>query len=888
MKGKKDPPQLLLKFFRWFCHPKLRSSIEGDLTELYNERLEEIGKRKADWKFSIDVLLLFRPGIIRPSEGYQQINQYGMFKNYFKVGIRNILKYKVFSFINIFGLAVAMSVCMLIILMLADQKSYDQFHEKKDRIYRVLTKIKTSLKPNASSPFPLAQAIRSEYPITESATQLTPGPGGDVMYKEKSVEMRGFFADQDFFNVFSFPLKAGNKKNALASPHSMIITSNMADRLFKNEDPIGKTVDFTNRGLNHLMGDGESSASPWGSFTITGVVDDGAFKSHIKFDLLISASTMPALYTEEKILNRTDDWQQYSYTYTYVLLNSKSNDNDLKDALNDLAQRKYKDFEKLKGLTLIAQSLPDITPGIFVGNPISFSLPIEVYYLLSVLALAIMISAGVNYTNLSTARALTRAKEIGVRKITGARRRDLVYQFLSESVMISFLALMLAMVLMNFIKPAFKGFWVNQFLHFELDQNLYVYLAFAVFALLVGIFAGTYPAFLLSKYQPLQVIRKRENEKPNKWGTQKFLSTSQFVISLFFITTSILLYNQFRHHLAIDYGLDSKHVVNIKLQGNDYDKVANELVKTPGVINVSASDYLPATGTQNGASLKIAGSEKDFIQHTVLQANNLFTENLDIRIIAGKNLPSSQNSKYILVNRSAARRLGFENPSDIIGQLIERSGSSENLEVIGVMENFRFRMPSEQEEIAPLMISDKPSAYRYANIRFVATDRAEFVSRLDEAWKQIDTSHPLSYKFYDDQLAENNQGFVDIVSIIGFIAFLAITIACLGMLGMATYSVERRTKEIGVRKVLGAGDNTIALLLSKSFLRVLTVSVFIGAPLSYFVNNLWLQRFPNRVDFGWGTILTGAFILLSLGLITIGSQAFRASRNNPVDSLRME
>ncbi|NOS92425.1 MAG: FtsX-like permease family protein [Cyclobacteriaceae bacterium] len=886
----KHPPKSFLKFFRWFCHPKLRDSIEGDLMELYQERRAENGKLKADLKFVRDVLLLFRPSIIKPIEGYQNLNNYGMIKSYFAIGWRNILKYKVFSFINVFGLAVAMSVCMLIILMLADQKSYDQFHQKKNNIYRVLTKIPKSLKPNASSPFPLASSIKSDYPIIADATHLVPGVGGDAIYQQKATEMRGFFADASFFDVFSFELEKGNKQNALSLPQSMIITTEIAHRLFNGEEPIGKTVEFINRGLSHLKVDGETTPSNWGIFTITGVIDAQKYKSHIQFGVLISNSSIKSLAVDGKFKDMTDNWQEYSNCYSYVLLHPESKSEDLTTALNDLTARKYKDNAELKNLKLVAQNLMDITPGIFVGNPISFSLPIEVYYFLTFLALGIMLSAGVNYTNLSTARALTRAKEIGVRKVTGARRKDLIFQFLSESVLISFLSLVLAMILLLFVKPAFKGLWVNNYLNFELHENSTVYFYFILFALLVGLLAGIYPAFRLSRLQPILAIQKKESVPSKKWGMQKFLSVSQFIVSLFFITTSILLYNQFKHHLAIDYGFNAKQIVNVKLQGNEYSKVSNELSKIPGVASISACDYLPATGTQNNTALKIAGSEKDYLGVTVLVTDEKFMETLELKIIAGKNLPdsSSAHNRFILLNESAIQKLGYQHPSEIVGELMEQHGSKEMVEVVGVVQDFRFRMPSEQEVIAPIMIHNRPSSFRYANLKIISNDRTATIARLEEAWKKLDPIHPLDYQFYDEQLAETNQGFVDIVSIIGSFAFLAITIACLGLLGMATYTTERRSKEIGIRKVMGAGDLSVALLLSKGFLKMLLVSICIGAPFSYFINNLWLQHFPNRVEFGFGTVLLGIFVLLGLGLVTIGSQTFRASKRNPVESLKSE
>ena len=383
-----------------------------------------------------------------------------MFRNYLKVGLRNIFKYKVFSFINVFGLAVAMSVGMLIILMLADQQSYDQFHAKKDRIYRVLSHEKGSAVPNATSPFPLAAAL-PEYAAVEEATHLIPKAGGDATYGEKSVEMRGFFADSSFFRVFSFDLIAGDKRRALNQPNAMVITRERAEALFGDQEAVGRRVEFTNRGLRLLkfdfVSDPGTSPADWGSFTVTGVIDPGQYKSHIKFDMLVSAASLPALYRQEKVTDYTGDWHQYAQCYTYVLLKPESSELDLATSLDDLVAHQYADAEELAGLKLVPQSLDVIGVGHFVGNPLSLRLPIEAYYFLGFLALIILLSASLNYTNLSIARALTRAKEIGVRKVTGAKRRDLIYQFLSESVLTVLFALALAYLLLTVVKSAFHG-----------------------------------------------------------------------------------------------------------------------------------------------------------------------------------------------------------------------------------------------------------------------------------------------------------------------------------------------------------------------------------------------------------------------------------------------
>lgn len=814
-----------------------------------------------------------------------------MLSNYFKVGIRNILKYKVFSFINVFGLALAMSVCMLILLMLADQRRYDQFHSKKDRIYRIMSSTETSRSRYATSPFPLANALKAEYPIIEESTVLSPEVGGDATFNQHVADMRGYFASPSFFKIFDFQLEKGNKATALVSPNAMVISSELADKLFQEENPIGKTIEFSDRQLPFPQRhDGIGSPSvPWGSFTVTGVIDEKKYKSHLKFDVLISASSRETLYAAKKLKDASNDWEWYFRNYTYALLAPGKKSDDLGKALDDLVAHKYAGIkaEHIKGFNLTAQKLSDIQLDLS-GNDTDNRLPRIGYYFLSFLAGIIMILACLNYTNLSIARALTRAKEIGVRKVTGANRKSLIFQFLSESVITTLLALAMAMFFLLFIRPAFKSLWVNQYLNFELPSTITDYVVFVGFALLIGIIAGIYPAFHLSKYQPIQALKDLNNVKAGKLVLRKVLSVSQFVVSMFFIVTSILIYNQFNHFLKFDYGFNPGSIVNIELQGSDYQKLKNEFSTVPGVTAISASDIIPATGRSNGIQLKKVNSKDEAVEGNILMTDENFTGNLGLQIIAGKNLPPSGEStdRFILVNETATKKLGYRHPTEIVGEVFEGWGGL--LEVVGVVEDFQYNLLLNARQIGTLVLRNQPSQFMYLNVKITSHDPMGTVARLEEKWKRIDPVHPIKYEFFDQQLASTHQGIFDVVSILGFVAFLAITIACLGLLGMATYTAERKTKEVSIRKVLGAEDLSIALLLSGEFLKMLAISICIGAPLSYFLNNLWLELFPSRVDFGAGTVLSGAMILLVLGLITIGSQTLRASKRNPVDSLKAD
>ncbi len=512
-----SPPQIFLRFFRWFCHPELKDYIEGDLVELYHERLADSGKRKADLKFMIDVLLLFRPGIIKPKTNNYPTNNIAMIENYFKTGIRNILRYRVFSFINIFGLATALSVCMLVIMILADQARYDKFNIKKNRIYRILSEAQNSRQPYATSPYPLAEALKSDYPSIEETVSLRPGVGGEAVYHDKSVEMGGYFTSPAFFKVFSFELDKGNKTTALESPRSMVISEKVAKKLFGNENPLGKTIAFSDRQLPFPNINYEVGGAPvsWGNFTITGVIDESKYKSHIVFDVLVSSSTLPALYDDQKVNDETNDWENYFRAYTYALMAPGKSEADLSTALDDLVARKYANLhsEQVNGFRLMAQNLDDVQMHLY-ANDTNNRLPAIGYYFLYVLATIVLFSACLNYINLSIARALTRVKEIGVRKVSGAGRSSLIFQFLSESVITAFFSLAMGTGFLMLIRKGFLHLWVNQFLQFQLADSLRVYLCFIGFALAIGLLAGLLPAIHLSKFQPARALKNPDHLRP--------------------------------------------------------------------------------------------------------------------------------------------------------------------------------------------------------------------------------------------------------------------------------------------------------------------------------------------------------------------------------------
>lgn len=887
------PPGFWLSIFSWFCRPSLHDVIEGDLIELYRERRMAQGKRKADWLLGLDVVLLFRPGIVRPLGFPLALTPTDMYRNYFKIGFRNILKYKTFSFINIFGLALAMSVSMLILMMLADQNRTDRFHERKARIYRILSDYEGSKNQYATSPQPLARELE-EYPAVETTVQLVPAIGGDATYEEKTRQIGGYFTDPTFFSIFSFDLESGDAASALSEPYSMVISKEVAAFLFGGEDPLGKTVQFTDRKVPFPLGRDAPAAPPteWGNFTITGVIDGSKYDSHLTFDVLASGSTLPALIGAGKVEDRRQDWKFFFQSYTYALLDEERTADDLGAALEDIVSRKQAELmaEHTSGFRMIPQALPDVALGL-ANNDTDLRLPLFAYYFLAGLALVILASACLNYTNLSIARALTRAKEIGIRKVTGAQRKNLVVQFLSESVLTALLSLVIAFLLLLALIPSFKGLWVNQYLNFDLPFHPLLFAGFILLAILVGVVAGIYPALFLSGYQPIKALKSLSDMGGSgKLRLRKVLGVSQFVVSLFFITTSILIYNQFKHYMTFDYGFQSQNIVNIPLQGMEYQKLANAYEHISGVSTISACDIIPATGTNNNNEIKLLGEDSEFQAVGVLHIDRNFPENLGIELVAGQPFSPSDATAatQVLVNEAMVADLGYPSADALVGAQFETKWGDGLLVVAGVVKDFRYKLLMNEHAITPMMLRYKPGEFQYANVKITSPNRMKTISELESQWKLLDPLHPFRYKFLDQEIESTHKGIFDVVSILGFISFLAIFIACLGLLGMTTYAAERKTKEVGIRKFLGADNLSITLLLSRGFFQMLVISVILGAPLSYFVNTLWLENFPNRVGFGVGTVALASLILMILGALTISSQTIRVSRAKVVDTLKMD
>lgn len=808
-----------------------------------------------------------------------------MLTNYLKTALRNLIRNRFFSFINIFGLAVAMSICMVLIMLVADQMSYDRHNSNGDRIYRVNTigvddkGVVIEQQENSSGPMTVGPELVEHYTGVEQAVRLRRGFGNGWLEFENqnvNIPLAGFYADAGALEFFQYELEFGDAATALVEPYSVVLTRKAANKLFKDENPVGQTIKVGDIGL----------------YTVTGVLRETTNKSHIVFEGLASMSTVKSLEEAGKIEKISDSWTNYWNGWTYILAERGKTAEDLQPVLDEVYQKHIGSLTTpgLYKMKFVLQPLYSITPGHLMNNPIGPQLPWLFVYFLGGLALVILLTSCFNFTNLSIARSLTRAREIGVRKVTGAARWQIFGQFISESIVIAVLALAVAMLLVVALEPLVLQLNFARIFHWDLASNTAVYVVFSLFAVVVGILAGFFPAVVLSGFQPVHVLKNLTNMKLfSRMGLRKALLVSQFTLSLFFILTVLIAHNQLHLFTHMDHGFNMSNNIALKLNSTSAANLKTELQKYPNLTAITASSHLPAAGTSYGNGFKRAQDDPEFINTDYFLVDEDYATNMNLQLVAGeffKEEHAGSNKNQMVINEAAVRTFGFASAREAVGQsLVYQSDSTEKI-IIGVVANYNHRDLTRQ--IDPMALLYDPSAYQLIQVAYLGTyEQAR--QTIEKAWATVNPGLKIDYfevkseinKFYDVV-------FGDLVSVLTFVSFLAILLSCLGLLGMATYATETRMKEISIRKVLGSSDGALVLLLSRGFMSILAIAIGIGIPLAYFANNLWLELIAYHTTMGLGTIALGVILLVLFGALTIGSQTWRAVFVNPVENLKSE
>jgi putative ABC transport system permease protein len=796
-----------------------------------------------------------------------------MIKSYFLTALRNILKHRSFSLINVFGLSASMAVCMLIILVVQDQLSYDNFHKHRDRIFRIQSKnnlSKIAISKFASTTWPLARELKDNYPFVEETVALNNRFEGEGIFNEKRFRVSGFFATSSFFNLFDFRLKNNLAVNPLEEPYSIVLTEELSNKFFRDSDPVGKTIIFDS----------------YGSLKVTGVFAKTNLKSHLQFDALISSGTLTALEKEKKIDNITDNWEEFGSSFVYVLLNDKAQQSDLDTALAKIAKLKYPENGKADILPYSAP-ISKIVPGPLLANEIGMFLPKAFVIFFAGLAIVIMLSAAFNYTSLSIARSLMRAKEYGVRKSFGASRSQLVSQILTEAVILALISLIIAFVLLQLLVPAFSGMKFMTLLKIEPHQNMTSYIYYLVFAVVTGLLAGLIPAIYVSSLNPIKVFKTSSNIKLLKRVTfRKILLVAQYSFSIIFIISIILLYRQMSFMLNSELGFDRDLVYNIRLNGQKFSKVKDQFSQLPEVVSISAGSHVPGIGNYWGTGIKLKPEDESYdAAYFSVDPNYLST--MGIKTIAGEDFPKdpATNTNLVVINRKAVDYFKFKSLQDAVGQNIFIYDTLP-VRIIGVVDNYKYValfLP-----LKPLIIRMNPEQYQIAVLRINTQDRETTIAKFKTAWTAIDPYHDIQGSFLEYEIKDFYGMFGDVLYTVGFATILSVIVACLGLFGMATYSIQTRLKEVGVRKVFGSQSQSVTLLIGRNFIVMLLIASLIAAPLAYLINSTWLKFLAFRVSFGAGTLLAGITIVFIIGILTVLSQTLKAAKSNPVDILKYE
>ncbi|MEW6363439.1 MAG: ABC transporter permease [Acidobacteriota bacterium] len=795
-----------------------------------------------------------------------------MFKNNLTIALRHIGRHKGYSFVNIAGLAVGMASTILILLWVQDELSYDRFHEKADRIYRVVLNTSddgAGSPTNANGPFGLGPALKRDFPEVVEAVRIRKMEQSAKRYvgcgNKKFYESRFFFAEPSIFAVFDFPLVRGDSATALDAPNSIVLTEDMAKKYFPNEDPMGRTIEADPYNDGQLM-----------LFRVTGIAGNVPRQSHVHFDFLASYSS------------QRDDTNEFSgiyQHYTYVLLDSPSSAASLEPKLLDFLHRNWREDP---WYTISLQPLLDIHLHSALRSEVEPTGSILYIYAFTAIALLVLVIACINSINLSTARASKRAREVGIRKAVGAPRSQLVRQFLGESLSFSVAAALAAALLVVLTLPFFDRLAGKDFDYSSLINPSFL-IGTAAIALAVGITSGIYPAFVLSAFQPVQSLKSRVAPFVSGMALRKGLVVFQFAMSIGIICATLIVHKQMRYIQSRNLGYDKDQIMVIPLNPElrlKYEGLRNELLKNPGIENATTSQYVPAGGSAH-LNMRFEGKGEE-IGQVIYAVDREFVKTYGLTLLAGNGIErpiSTDEPSEFLVSERTTREAGYSSPQEAIG----KSAALDDYrgQIVGVVNDINI-YSLRQEPYATCYAITSIRGHNYLSVRLRASNVPETISYIRQVWQRMIPSYPLDYSFLDasfEQLHRSDQKLSDVFSVF---SILAILVACLGLFGLAAYTAEQKTKEIAVRKILGASVSGICLSLSQEFLQWVALANIIALPLAYFGMHRWLLDFAYKTSVGPGILVLSGLLALLIAWLTVGYQAIRAARANPVASLRYE
>lgn len=789
-----------------------------------------------------------------------------MLQNLFKTAYRNLYKHKFFTVLNVIGLALGMSLGLLYVAMLAFLYRFDDFHPQRDRIYRVTAQVHDN-KENpqyASAPVGLAQYLKKQVTGVEKVVRIHSSLQGEAIYQQKKLPLTGYFADPEFLDLFSFPLLQGSKATALTNPNSLVITEREALKIFGHSEVMGETFNL----------------EPYGDFVITGVLKDLPDNSHLQFEAIASYATL-ASYKGASALASKEGWQSFTNSYVYLLLAENYEPTHIDRSLQEMAKQRYANQAVSASFKL--QALRNIVPGPQLHDPIGPSWDFLSLLITGLMTLIILIPACSNYANLSIAQSLERMKEIGLRKVMGSQKKQIFLQFIVESTLMMLLALGLSYVIFEVI----RGDVLQQMVEtqvMDLSPTVTTYMGFVLFALLVGFAAGIVPALYFARITPIKALTGKDVKSGGRSLFRRLVLTSQFILSLGFIMAVVIILRQYQHSVAYDLGFDQQNVLDVALQQIDPQRFKNEYGKLSSVQRISLSSHILGTGAASEQFIKLS-PQADSMEVSSMSVDEAFIDNMNLKMLAGDGFRGNTSAKarLIIVNEAFMKKLNLSDPFAALGRSIILPNGKE-VSIAGVLKDFHYS--GLKEAIKPFFFDYDPTRFQYANLKLASRPVGGEFAAMKTLWKELGGAGQFSAQLFSDEIKEAYSFYLMLVKLWGFLGLLAITVACLGLLGTVSFTIQKRVKEISIRKVLGASSRSLVLMLSREFVWLMVIASLITTPVMYLLFNYLLTSIQHySIAIGFVEVSAGLLIMLSLGLTTILTQTLKAANANPVDHL---
>ena len=852
------PPRLVLRFFQWFCHPDLKKYIEGDLIELYEERLKASGKFEADLKFILDVILLFRPGIIRSAQ-QQHLNPLSMYQSYFKIGWRNLLRNKGYSFINIGGLAAGMAVAMLIGLWIYEELSFEKSHKNYDRIVQVLehSNIGDGLATSYSLPMPLAAELRNKYGNEFEHVAATFTREQDIVFEEKALTKTGCYTEPGLIGILSLQMLRGTA-DALQNPDAILVNESLAKSLFGDIDPINKVIT-----LNDVY-----------SLQVAGIYKD--LPGNTRFHDLNFIAPIRILFQSGQGM---DNWYSSSFQI-YALLKPSRNLEEVSSHIKDISYEHTKDPTRPRLFVhpMNEWHLYEFKNGQSTAGRLQF------VWLFGTIGIFVLILACINFMNLSTARSEKRSREVGIRKAIGSLRGQLIGQFFTESLVVVFVSLAGSLILVSLALP-----WFNEVSGKQMGipwADPFMWILIFCFCVFTGVIAGSYPALYLSSFNPVKVLKGTYNAGRFSTTPRQMLVVVQFTVSVTLIIGTMVVFSQieFAKSRPTGYNGDGLITIPYSFDGQQYSAFHNELLTTNAVTEIAASSS-PTTGIWSSAdNLDWKGKDpnRQEMFGTVLIDPD-YGNVVEWKIKEGRNFSRQfpTDSACFLFNEAAIQQMGLTDP---IGEIVKWHGK--NWTIIGVVKDMVMRSPF--DPVTPTVFLMEGS-FNVINLKLNPSIPVnEALRKIEVVLKKFTPRSPFNYKFSDEEYALKFAAEERVGKLASVFATLAILISCSGLFGLASFVAEQRTKEVGIRKILGASIVNIWTMLSKDFMILIIISCLIAMPTAYHFLDGWLQQYEYRIEMPWWIYVVTSLGGILITLLTVSFQAMRAALLNPVTSLRSE